>query len=366
MSAPLPRAQDGAVLAGVKATPSGWPPASLDPGCGRRRKTASGSRSSRNHKFRSLRFQGIAGSPPATRARWGAPGRQRIGHAPNRDTARALDRSDIRMRRSFLNSPSQVRAPTSSLDTTTRANCVGGRCSPPASTRKGACKSQYCAESANLRSQLDVAHDTGRQAAIPRAPHLRGESSTPLSARRHRGRAGAYARVPDGATPGTLRAIGRVTASTRTQPRRSSTGHGVLVPAPADRPSLPGTRRSRRPDADSTSTLGRRSGWAATAPAGGRVSTTTQTRCTVPVSERVLLPLVARCWSLAHHALRHLSDGGLMGRDWPIRGAVDEYRCHLDGLGWRHTLRGSRRATGRKASTAGALAPGPDGRRATR
>jgi hypothetical protein len=68
--------------------------------------------------------------------------------------------------------------------------------------------------SANLRSQLDVAHDTGRQVAIPRAPHLRGQNSTSLSARRHRGRAGAYPRVPDGATPGTIRAIGRVTAPT--------------------------------------------------------------------------------------------------------------------------------------------------------
>jgi hypothetical protein len=58
----------------------------------------------------------------------------------------------------------------------------------------------------------DILHDTGRQVAIPRAPHLRGQSSTPLSARRHRGRAGAYPRVPDGSTPGTLRAIGRVTA----------------------------------------------------------------------------------------------------------------------------------------------------------
>jgi hypothetical protein len=83
--------------------------------------------------------------------------------------------------------------------------------------------------SPNLRSQLDVAHDTGRQVAIPRVPHLRGQSSTPLSARWHRGRAGAYPRVPDGAKPGTLRAIGRVTAPrvTRLQasdqrPRRST------------------------------------------------------------------------------------------------------------------------------------------------
>jgi hypothetical protein len=48
--------------------------------------------------------------------------------APTRDAAG--DRSDIRMRRSFLNSPSQVRAPTSGFDTTTRVNCAGRRCSP--------------------------------------------------------------------------------------------------------------------------------------------------------------------------------------------------------------------------------------------
>ena len=36
--------------------------------------------------------------------------------------------------------------------------------------------------SANLRSQLDVGHDPGRQVAIQRAPHLRSQSSTPVSA----------------------------------------------------------------------------------------------------------------------------------------------------------------------------------------
>jgi hypothetical protein len=36
MSTPLPPAQHGAVLTGIKATPSRWPPASLDPGCRRR------------------------------------------------------------------------------------------------------------------------------------------------------------------------------------------------------------------------------------------------------------------------------------------------------------------------------------------
>jgi hypothetical protein len=33
---PAPRVQHGAVLAGVKATPSGWPPASPDPSSRRR------------------------------------------------------------------------------------------------------------------------------------------------------------------------------------------------------------------------------------------------------------------------------------------------------------------------------------------
>ena len=57
---PLPRAQHGAVLAGIKATPSGWPPASLDPGSGRRPPAATGSRPGQgSDKFRSLRFQGI-------------------------------------------------------------------------------------------------------------------------------------------------------------------------------------------------------------------------------------------------------------------------------------------------------------------
>jgi hypothetical protein len=41
--APAPR-QPGTVLAGVKAMPSGWPPASLDPGCGRRPSAADGSK----------------------------------------------------------------------------------------------------------------------------------------------------------------------------------------------------------------------------------------------------------------------------------------------------------------------------------
>jgi hypothetical protein len=44
MSTPLRPAQHGAVLAGIKATPSRWPPASLDPGCGRRTRRQPGAR----------------------------------------------------------------------------------------------------------------------------------------------------------------------------------------------------------------------------------------------------------------------------------------------------------------------------------
>ena len=57
MSAPLPRVQHGAVLAGVKATPSGWPPASPDPSSGRRPPAATGS--GIPTKSKSLRFRGL-------------------------------------------------------------------------------------------------------------------------------------------------------------------------------------------------------------------------------------------------------------------------------------------------------------------
>jgi hypothetical protein len=40
----LPPLQHDVVLAAVKATPSGWPPASLDPTCGRRPGAASGTK----------------------------------------------------------------------------------------------------------------------------------------------------------------------------------------------------------------------------------------------------------------------------------------------------------------------------------
>ncbi|MGH9259624.1 MAG: hypothetical protein ACRD08_06955, partial [Acidimicrobiales bacterium] len=65
MSTPLPPAQHGAVLAGIKATPSGWPPASLDPDRGRTPNSSDRERQRKNDsdKIRSLRFQGIAADP---------------------------------------------------------------------------------------------------------------------------------------------------------------------------------------------------------------------------------------------------------------------------------------------------------------
>jgi hypothetical protein len=56
-TAQLPRVDTGAVLAGVKATPSGWPPASPDPRSGGAHRQRPGAGS---NKFRSPRFQGIA------------------------------------------------------------------------------------------------------------------------------------------------------------------------------------------------------------------------------------------------------------------------------------------------------------------
>jgi hypothetical protein len=58
MSAPLPRVQHGAVLAGVKATPSGWPPACLT----QLRATPTGSDGERDRTNPGL--HGLRGLPP--------------------------------------------------------------------------------------------------------------------------------------------------------------------------------------------------------------------------------------------------------------------------------------------------------------
>ena len=57
----LPRTENAPVLAGVKATPFGWPAASLDPDSGRGPQAASGTPLHQSSKARSLRCQRIAG-----------------------------------------------------------------------------------------------------------------------------------------------------------------------------------------------------------------------------------------------------------------------------------------------------------------
>lgn len=72
----LPRAQHDGVLAGVKATPCGWPPASLDTDSGRRRFAVSGSESPKTkiHQFQVSTVQGF----PRVRSECGVTGRRLI------------------------------------------------------------------------------------------------------------------------------------------------------------------------------------------------------------------------------------------------------------------------------------------------
>lgn len=53
----IPLTEPGRVLVGVKAKPSGWPTASLDPDSGRGPRATSGMpATTKTHKIRSLRF----------------------------------------------------------------------------------------------------------------------------------------------------------------------------------------------------------------------------------------------------------------------------------------------------------------------
>jgi hypothetical protein len=60
MSAVLPPAQHGDVLAGIKAPPCGWPSASLDPGCGRRPPAGTGS-NGRRAGIRQIQVSTVSG-----------------------------------------------------------------------------------------------------------------------------------------------------------------------------------------------------------------------------------------------------------------------------------------------------------------
>ena len=61
MNGRIPHTESDPVLADVKAKPSGWPPANLDPGSGRAPQAASGPPAhTETTNLKSLRFQGIA------------------------------------------------------------------------------------------------------------------------------------------------------------------------------------------------------------------------------------------------------------------------------------------------------------------
>jgi hypothetical protein len=60
--------QPGTVLVGVKATPCGWPTASLDPGCGRRRTTTGEAAPQKNGQDPlNSSLYGSRGLPPTAR-----------------------------------------------------------------------------------------------------------------------------------------------------------------------------------------------------------------------------------------------------------------------------------------------------------
>jgi len=65
MNDQLPRTESDLVLADVKAQPSGWPPASLDPAApGELPRQQAGDRpTTETTRLKSLRFQGIASLP---------------------------------------------------------------------------------------------------------------------------------------------------------------------------------------------------------------------------------------------------------------------------------------------------------------
>jgi hypothetical protein len=202
-----------------------------------------------------------------------------------------------------------------------------------ASTRKGACKSRVLS-----RRQRTCAHSLTQ-------PTTRGARW-----RSHEHRTCAVRALLPSVHDGT--AVGPApTPGFRTALRRAPCAPSGASPPPqgltlGDRP--PGMECSSRlpltgrPFSDTPVSTPRarvqRRRWAGAigmgghGPGGGRASTTIQTRCSVPVSGRVLLPLEARCWSLAHHACGTSAMGDFMGRDWPIQGAVDKYRCHVDSL----------------------------------
>jgi len=89
---PSAATQRGTVLAAVKATPCGWPPASLDPSCGRQPHNAVETRARRTSprprsvNLRSPRFRGMATLRRhiiAVPARLARPARTPVLHLPS-------------------------------------------------------------------------------------------------------------------------------------------------------------------------------------------------------------------------------------------------------------------------------------------
>ena len=70
----IPRTQSDHVLVGVKAKPSGWPTANLDPDSGRGPQATSGTPANENHQFRVSTVSGdcrrSVGPPWAQGMRW--------------------------------------------------------------------------------------------------------------------------------------------------------------------------------------------------------------------------------------------------------------------------------------------------------
>jgi hypothetical protein len=95
--------QPGTVLAGVKATPCGWPTASPDPGCGgaeRRPAEQIERKQSKIHPTQSLRFEGIAGfrnirAKSVLPARAPKPTRPGPGRPPGSRNHRPAPRYDV-------------------------------------------------------------------------------------------------------------------------------------------------------------------------------------------------------------------------------------------------------------------------------
>ena len=139
----IPRTEHDPVLAGVKATPCGWPTASLDPGCGRGPKRASGSRPL--HESTKSGLYGFRGLP--TLARWLTTGTSPTRRwtsgwkSLRRSTGRLPTSSSTRCRRSARTSIPARNSRTQPTRSGRAWSTSGGR-STTSSTRSGGLQEQ--------------------------------------------------------------------------------------------------------------------------------------------------------------------------------------------------------------------------------